>query len=359
MKLNHIEINSSDVDVSTWGKLIRSANITSINYLKIDTPDHDFLVIKSILDSETNILPKKIKFEIDTLTSSELIDEILFSVKERGYEILEKTECDITVSLSKNKIEKIIFASDSKPEYLDFWEINSKLCSKKLRTTPVLFHICDEETDFYWDEYGLVKKVKTISGDNTGFESQIYRMYGTKFFMDEICLTNDIDMLILNKEVISNELIDKESITILGADAYDSKRPECVDKFAGPDRYPICYIAATGESFNKVLSTNVSFEEYYERLLSLGLGFDTDEIYFGRMVNQSTIKVNKVDRGYCSEFFIQNRIERHHFYESGTHKLNLNGYVSVRNFMDCHSARPYSEYKNQIDNLVNIILSDI
>jgi hypothetical protein len=174
--------------------------------------------------------------------------------------------------------------------------------------------------------------------------------------MSDICITSDIDMLLFNKDYITNDLFDKNSITILNSDAYDSNRPECVGIYSGPDRYAICYIVATGKIFNKVLNTNVSFNEYNERLLKLDKGFDTDEIYFGTLVNRSDVRVNKVKRGYTSNFHIPNRIERHNFIESGRHKLNLNGYINIDNYIDCHCARPYSTYKNEIDNLVKTIL---
>ena len=56
------------------------------------------------------------------------------------------------------KIDKIIFSSDDS-HYLDFWKINSEITLKKLGITPVLFHITDEDSDFFEDEFGLVKKI--------------------------------------------------------------------------------------------------------------------------------------------------------------------------------------------------------
>lgn len=344
------------IDVLSWDTLIRSNNIVGVDYLKIDTEGHDSVIIKSILDSTTNILPKKIKFETNILTHNDVIEETINCLKNRGYSVIEKTDENTVVELCGNTIDKVIFSSDNNPNYLEFWGVNSKICSKKLKITPVLFYICDDDSDFYWDEFGLVKKVKRVS-ENSGLEAQIFRMYGTKFFNDDICLVSDIDMLLLNKDYISNELIDKKSITILGSDAYDSNRPECVGVYSGPDRYAICYVVATGIVFNEILNTNVSFNEYYERLLKLDKGFDTDEIYFGTLVNRTNVRVNKIKRGYSSNFHVPDRIEKHNFYEDSTFKLNLNGFINIDNYIDCHCPRPYSEYKDKIDNLVNFILS--
>lgn len=344
------------INTLSWDTLVRTKNIVSVEFLKIDTEGHDHIIIKSVLESTTNILPKKITFETNTLTPENIISETISSLIDRGYEVIEKTHENTTVLLSEKIIDKIIFSSDSNPDYIEFWGVNSKVCSKKLKITPVLFHICDEDSDFYWDDFGLVKKVKRVS-DNTGFEAQIFRMYGTKYFMDDICLTSDIDMLILDRDFILNEKIDRDSITILNSDAYDSERPECVNQYAGPDRYPICYIAATGKIFNSILNTSVSFFEYHTRLLKLDKGFDTDEIYFGVLVNKTGIRVNKIKRGYCTNFFAPKRIEKRDFNQKDVFSLDLDGFIDVKNFIDCHCARPYSLYREQIDNLVNKLLS--
>lgn len=343
------------IDVISWDTLIRKNNISSVDYLKIDTEGHDCTIIKSILDSDTNILPKKIKFETNILTSKEEISNTISSLEERGYKIIEQTPENTTVELMDYVINKIIFASDSNPDYIDFWEINSKVCSKKLKITPVLFYICDEESDFYWDKYGLIKKVKRVS-DNTSFEAQIFRMFGTKYFMDDVCLTSDIDMLLFNPSYLKNKVIDKNSITIFGSDGYDPARPECKGVYSGPDRYPICYNVATGNIFNIILNTNVEYYEYYNRLFNLNLGVDTDEIYFGQLVNKTYIKINKIKRGYSSNFHLSDRIEKYNFHESSPFRLNLYGDINISKYIDCHCERPYNKYKVQIDNIVDLVL---
>ena len=313
--LNDAGLNSiyqqKKIDVLTWDTLIRSKNIIGVNYLKIDTEGHDSVIIKSILDSTTNLLPKKIQFETNVLTPTDVISETINLLKDRGYFVIEQTDENTVVELSEHNINKIILSSNNNTDYLEFWSVNSLICSKKLKITPVLFYICEENSDFYWDEFGLVKKIKQISG-NSGFESQIFRMYGTKYFPSDICIISDIDMLLFNKDYLTNDLFNKNSISILNSDAYDSNRPECTGIY---DRYPMCYIVATGEIFNQILNTNVNFIEYHNRLLNLNKGWDTDEIYFGALINQTDIKVNKIKRGYSSNFHIHNRIEKHHFTE--------------------------------------------
>ena len=185
------------------------------------------------------------------------------------------------------KVQKVIFSSDDS-YYLDFWKLNSEITKKKLGITPVLFHITDEETDFFEDEFGIVKKIKKLPDISPGVQAQIVRMYGTKYFSEEVCLTNDIDMLLFDKEYLEKNLknIDENDLVILNSDAYDPIRPECVGIFSGPDRYPICYVAAKGKTFNELLGTNVSFSDYAKKIESFGIPGHNDELYFGKVVNQ-------------------------------------------------------------------------
>ena len=257
------------------------------------------------------------------------------------------------------KLEKIIFATDDNPEYSGFWKINSEICKKKLGITPVLFKIGETESDFYEDEFGIIKEVKAIEGLDTGFQAQIYRMYGTKYFTNEIVMTSDVDMLLLNRDYVNSQidLISDCDLVIFNSDAYDNSRPECAGIYSGPDRYPICYVVGKGSTFNQIINTDVDFNEYCDRLLRLDLNWDTDEIYFGRCVNsQNKIKVHKLIRGYSSNFFCPNRIEKRDFYNSVIFSIDLEKKINLDSFIDCHCARPYKQFKKQIDNIKNSTL---
>ena len=107
------------------------------------------------------------------------------------------------------KINKAIFGVDDS-YFLEFWPIQAKICKKLLGIEPVLFYICDEDSDFYHDGNGMVKKIKKVINNqngnviNTGLLACIVRMYGTKYFPDEVCLTCDLDMLMINKDYFVN-----------------------------------------------------------------------------------------------------------------------------------------------------------
>lgn len=344
------------VEALSWSTLVKRENIVSVGYLKIDTEGHDCKIIENILNSTTNILPRRIEFETNVLTPADEVKNTIESLIERGYSVVKKDDITCLVELSPKVVNKIIFASDSNPDFIQFWPINSELCSKRLKVTPILFHICDEDSDFYWDEYGIVKKVKKTS-NYSGLEAQIFRMYGTKYFQNEICMTSDMDMLLFNRNYVKNDVFDYDSITILNADAYDDKRAECVGIYKA-GRYPICYVVGTGAVFNRILNTNIEFKEYFQNLLSLRAGYDTDELYFGYSLSKSNVKCNKLNRGYSSKWYCPQRIEKRHFEDKyNVCELDFESYIDIESFIDCHCARPYSKYKKKIDNVVKLALA--
>ena len=103
------------------------------------------------------------------------------------------------------KIDKIIVSCDDS-HYQYFWPVVAKVCKKVLNVTPVLFRVGDKDSEFFYDGNGLVKYVKKIDGIPTSTQGQILRLYGTKFFPDEVCLLSDIDMMLINKEYFVDKL---------------------------------------------------------------------------------------------------------------------------------------------------------
>jgi hypothetical protein len=255
------------------------------------------------------------------------------------------------------KLDKIIFAVDDNPKYQGLWPIVSEICLKKIGVTPVLFHITDRDSDFYNDEYGVVKKIKSIDGIKSGVQSQLVRMWGTRFFPDEVCLTSDIDMIMINKEYFINQIndINHKDLVIYCSDAYDSQREECTGIYSG-NRYSICYNAATGETFNKILGTDCDLKTYIDKVLSMGFpDFDSDEMYFGHMVNIPIHGVNivKLKRGIYTPFKCPGRIDR---IDDSVFNIYDDDLLYSGKYIDCHLARPYSTYEKEIQKLKEKIL---
>jgi hypothetical protein len=284
------------------------------------------------------------------------------------------------------KIDKAIFGVDNS-YFLEFWPIQAKICKELLGIEPVLFFICDEESDFYYDGNGLVKKIKKvndyITGNiiHTGLLACIVRMYGTKYFPDEVCLTCDLDMLMINKEYFINQIenLSDDSLVIYSSDAYDLNRPEAKKLFETEpfpftqEMYNYPYNAAKGKVFNKILDTDCSFEDFVNRHANYKPRYRymwmIDEFYFSDCVNHKNhgIEVHKFKRGYTSSWIADRRIERHNFpvelefegEKENQKKFGIYDEEKLKNgyYIDVNCCRPYSKFKDAIDHLVDLVIS--
>ena len=149
-----------------------------------------------------------------------------------------------------------------------------------------------------------------------------------------------------------------EDFIILNSDAYDPTRPECTGVFSGPDRYAICYNIGKGKTFNKILNTYIPFKDYMENVESMGSQGNNDELYYGKMVNSQTdVTVHKIKRGYCTDFWAPNRLEKFHFKQKDLpHNLSVLGHIDISSFIDCHCPTPFETYESLIYKIKNLIL---
>jgi len=235
------------------------------------------------------------------------------------------------------KIDYAIVASDSNTMYLDFWPIVRDLWINLIKIKPILVLISDKDKITDNGDY-IIHEIKSVDNVSTAFQSQIVRMYITKFYSDSVCITSDIDMLPLSHKYF-NTIVDEynnEDLVILSSDAYII------------NRYPLCYNVAKGSTFNKVLDLDCSFSEYCERLLKYNQGWDTDELYFGECINKfNKDRIKLLNRGWSMGMAL-NRIDRV-FWRYDIQTLKNGDYI------DCHSLRPYTTYKEQVDKLINSI----
>ena len=238
------------------------------------------------------------------------------------------------------KIDYSIVSCDDNPLYSNFWDIVKDLWINLIGIKPILVKISDTDEIENYDNY-IIHNFKKIEGINTGFQSQIARMYVTKFYPEDVCLTSDIDMLPLSKKYFVDNIqeFDNNSLVIFSADAYPNIQ-----------RYPICYNAAKGKVFNEIMNFESSFEEYCLKLIKFNWGWDTDELYFGKKVNKFPDQniIIKLNRGWEFGRAID-RIDRVKW-SYNVNKLKDGGYI------DSHSLRPYIIYKNEIDKLKDLVL---
>lgn len=233
------------------------------------------------------------------------------------------------------KIDYVIVSTNDNPTYYEFWDIVKDLWINLIGIKPILVEICDEDSVTDFGSY-IIHRLKRVENIDTGFLSQIARMYVTKFYGKKVCLISDIDMLPLNKDYFTTSIedLDNDSLVIFSSDAYETVK-----------RFPMCYNAAKGDLFVEILNLDESFTEYVKKLNSLKLGWDTDELYFGERVFNypNKDKIIYLKRGWINGV-ASNRIDRVNWNYSDS-KLN--------EYIDSHSIRPFSIYKHEILKLIN------
>jgi hypothetical protein len=238
------------------------------------------------------------------------------------------------------KIKYAIMGSNMNPIYYDFWPIISKTWKEVFDITPVLGLICDEDSDFIQDKYGLIKKFKSIEGIDDGLQSQIVRFY-LPSILDDISITSDIDMVPLSKKYFIDNIkpFDENKFYVMTSD-----NPECLRNH----EYQMCYNIAKPQLFKDVLKIEDSWVDFVNKLKNLGFGWTTDQRYLYDMVNAYANKENIVllNRGFSG--FAHNRIDRAIWH------YDVNA-VKNGDYIDSHLLRPYQEHKAEIDNLINLL----
>lgn len=272
------------------------------------------------------------------------------------------------------KIDKLIVSCDDS-HYQYYWPVMSKVAKKVLKVTPVLIKITDHDSDFYFDGYGLVKNVKSVSSIETRIQTVFARLFATKWFPDEVCIISDIDMLLLSEEYFQGSIkdFDEDSFVVYTSDAYEKDRDEGFTEF-NENIYALCFNAAKGKTFQEILEIHEDFEPFLKKVESYnknhGLKWYADELYLTKKLNEypNQTKIHRLKRGIKKDFFCENRIEKWNFpvyhVNPDLKRDNIKwGNYDVEKlkrgfYYDCHCIRPYGFYENEIWDVANVVLGE-
>jgi hypothetical protein len=259
------------------------------------------------------------------------------------------------------KADKVVMGSNSNPFYLDFWPIVSKIWKLKFKIEPVLFFIHDDPSVVVSEEYGTVHYIKPVEGVPVSLQCQWVRYWAPMTDLDATWMISDIDMLPISRSYF------KTSIEAIPDDKFvNLNSPSIAEN-------PACYNVAKGHTFKKVLELPDSFEESlkrtkyweveFEHVVGDGYGKNvscfhwvTDESYSNRMIKKyheqvdSSMFVNpERPGGFCAR-----RVDRIGFWD-----VHSDEQILSESLLDAHCPRPYLEYKESIDRLVNLILERV
>ena len=231
------------------------------------------------------------------------------------------------------KIDYVIISSDENPTYKDFYPIVAKRWFD-LGIKTYYVNICDVD-EISENEYGIIHKIKALDFVSTGFQSQVVRLFSSKFIEGNIMMS-DIDMLPINGNYYNqylNELTDNNVIIYSG------------QPYGDVPYYPICYVLSNSKNFRKYLNIdNISFSEYCKMLSdNYGQAWNTDENFmYDRFQNYKENLVVKNDRDFSR------RVDRSNW----NYNIEL---LKRGQYIDSHMLRPYNQYRIQINKLINEI----
>jgi hypothetical protein len=92
-KLSLDIITKEKVKVLSYGDLMKMFNVSSVDFLLLDTEGHDCKILKSIIaccKNNIKLFPKKITFESNTLSVESEVTEILNELKKYKYRVLSR-----------------------------------------------------------------------------------------------------------------------------------------------------------------------------------------------------------------------------------------------------------------------------
>jgi hypothetical protein len=248
------------------------------------------------------------------------------------------------------KPERVSLSCDSNPYYLQFWEPVSRIWKHKFGIEPYLFYIGDSNTAPP-NEHGTVVAIKPVDGIPIHTQAQWARFHFTQTEPNCVWLTSDIDMFPLSRFYFlqMTESVMSDCFVALNSDMRDY--------------FPVCYNMASGRVFKEVLQLEETFEKDVRKIF-----YETNSE--SHIVKGQVFENWSADERYSSAKICEYRSKHP---EKVKQFIRPGGYQSARRidrtnwqynedavkqewYIDCHSLRPYIDYKQQIETLLRIVL---
>jgi len=246
------------------------------------------------------------------------------------------------------KIEYAIHSSDSNPFYLDFWPHVSRIWKEVFHVTPILLYI-DENHDIPIDEtYGQVIKFKPVPDVPLYLQCLWIRYWYPSRVPNSICMISDIDMFPISKNYFIRQIQDIPDTKYVHLNPVHSYLPSC-------------YHIAKGQLFKDILELDEEWPTSVINLYKRNLGHDC-------FTDKNPILKDKLQWGADEEYATQ-KIRNYpdqsifHFIERKHKRIDRSDWsytiekMKQDEYADSHSIRPYSDYKTDIDFLVNKIIT--
>lgn len=244
----------------------------------------------------------------------------------------------IFFSLNGLELQRVILATNKNPSYIEFWPIVAPIW-ESIGLRPTLALIADEECSID-ASLGDVIRFTPLADVKESLQAQVIRLFLPILFPDEGCLIADIDMIPISQSYFH------EGSSPCSEDAFIVYR-NMAPGYERGGKYPMCYIAAKGKIFSDVFGIS-SYEEIPKLIRNFsekGYKWSTDE----RMLYIYAKKWEKNGGNLiCLNHTVGPRLDRIRW------NIDFNN-LDISKYIDCHCPRPYSTYKNSIDQVIKAI----
>ena len=235
-----------------------------------------------------------------------------------------------------------IMSSDQNPYYMDFWPSVSKAWREVVNMAPVLV-VVDKAGPTLRDGHGIVLQYALVPGIPNHLQAQNARIHAATLFEDITVLTSDIDMMPLQANYYWFGIKKAQDVPVT----------LCDNAYNDPQKFPICYLAATGHKWKDVIGAG-PWESYVTQL---------NNIYPQEYTGQDVHPKWNIDEEYTSQRLAKHGVMRIAGWPTAfglrCDRSNWSpdyDKLAKHQLVDAHLLRPYSSYKEQIDHFSSVLI---
>lgn len=263
--------------------------------------------------------------------------------------------------MKSNLFDRVVISANEYANFIEFWPLVTAAWKKWFQVPVTLAFVTKrDKTDPLVEDltrYGEVVLFNEIDGIPTTNQTKVARHFLATQYSSEVCLINDIDLIPLQRNYLTEKLRQRKpgELLTLGFDWYQNTPHH--------GKFPIAYLTAEGTTFRECFNPqNLNFEELLDSWKGLQV-FDhkeaidndpaifSDESLLRLLVDRWTDKhrVRHVARGFWP--YTQRALDRADWYID-IDKLKKGVYV------EAHMLRPLHRYKKELMPLINYTVLD-
>lgn len=215
------------------------------------------------------------------------------------------------------KIDRVILAVDSNPNYTFFWNIVSKVWKEKFNINPTLiFYGTQDEFNqkgFIVDgfDYKILNPINEVSDPSPNWVVPWSLFWGASQYENDVCLLSGMDQIPIGHYFFEKlRDINDENFVVGFADAYIKYNKDTLGYFNTKSNimYPSSHLVGKGKLFKKIFQIEESFETEVKKVYSKKEDYYLNNHYY------SNSKLWGLDECYASDkiesFSEQNKIEK-------------------------------------------------